>query len=78
MLLRDKIAEQIRNAKLYGMNSLTDILQRENYGQNVKEDKIRFVVLHRYIEALERYYVDNWDNDGNVMRTVWNRKILIT
>lgn len=64
MLIQTTITTQIRNAKIYGKDYLSDLLEIESNGGDVKEQKIRLIILHRYIEALQRYYDAHWDDDG--------------
>lgn len=66
-LFRDDISDTIRNTKLFCKEYLTKIIELENNGNDIKTDKIIFVVLHQWITILERYYDANWDSEGDAI-----------
>jgi hypothetical protein len=67
MYPQDRISDQIRNAKLYGQDFLETMLEKESFGEDIKADKTQFIVLIRLIEALQRYYEANYDDDGEAL-----------
>lgn len=61
----DIITDLLRNAKLYGQDYLVEIYALKDAGEDVRDEKIRYIVLIRLIQALERYYNANFDSQGN-------------
>lgn len=59
------ILQVIHNGEMFGQEYLQKLIELESNGQDVTEEKTRFVILWMLIEALRRYYTYNFDSEGN-------------